>query len=139
MKKILSILMLCATVLSITSCSDEIEVQHYYDYVLQTMPVPSELKQGESAEIRCTLIKQGNYSETEFTLRYFQTDGEGELRLDDGTVFVPNDRYTLDRDSFYLYYTSHCDDAQSIDIYIEDGNQVQKYTFSFANDSAEIE
>ncbi len=134
-KKILAILTICVATLSLSSCSDEIEIQHYYDYALQTMPVPSELAQGESAEIRCTLIKQGEYSETTFTMRYFQTDGEGELRMDDGTVFKPNDRYILSRDSFYLYYTSHCTDQQSIDIYIEDGYQVQKYTFSFTNKS----
>ena len=30
---------------------------------------------------------------------------DDELRMDDGTVFLPNDRYQLDREVFRLYYT----------------------------------
>ncbi len=133
---IFAALCLCAGAATLTSCEDNIEVQKVYDYVMTTMPVPSELKVGETAELRCQIIKNGYYDEAKFTLRYFQTKGDGELKMDDGTVFLPNDRYILDREEFRLYYTSHCDDQQSIDIYIEDNySQVQMYTFSFSNDS----
>jgi len=37
--------------------------------------------------------------------------------MDDGTVFLPNDRYPLERFSFRLYYTSRSDDQQTIDVY----------------------
>ncbi len=135
-KIIFAAMMLCVTASALTSCSDEIEVQQVYDYVMRTMPVPSELQLGETAELRCEILKNGYYDEAQFTLRYFQTDGEGELRLDDGTVFIPNDRYILDREVFRLYYTSHCTDQQSIDIYIEDNfGQEQKYTFTFQNET----
>ncbi len=135
-KMIFAALCLCAGAATLTSCEDKIEVQKVYDYVMTTMPVPSELKVGETAELRCQIIKNGYYDEAQFTLRYFQTKGDGELKMDDGTVFLPNDRYILDREEFRLYYTSHCDDQQSIDIYIEDNySQVQMYTFSFSNDS----
>ncbi len=139
-KSILAALCLCAGAATLTSCEDKIEVQKVYDYVMTTMPVPSELKNGESAELRCQIIKNGYYDEAQFTLRYFQTKGDGELKMDDGTVFLPNDRYILDREEFRLYYTSHCDDQQSIDIYIEDNfSQEQMYTFSFSNDSDIVE
>ena len=45
-------------------------------------------------------------------------DGKGKLRMDDGMVLLPNDRYPLDREVFRLYYTSECEDQQSIDIYL---------------------
>ena len=141
MKKIkifLAALMVCTTAITFTSCDDKIEVQQVYDFVMRTMPVPSELKIGETAELRCEILKNGYYDEAQFTLRYFQTDGEGELKLDDGTVFKPNDRYVLDREKFRLYYTSDCEDQQSVDIYIEDNfGQEHKYTFSFTNENVE--
>lgn len=40
--------------------------------------------------------------------------------MDDGTVFVPNDTYELDREIFRLYYTSECSDQQSIDVTVYD-------------------
>ena len=42
--------------------------------------------------------------------------------MDDGTVFLPNDRYPLDREVFRLYYTSRSDDQQTIDVYVEDND-----------------
>lgn len=58
------------------------------------------------------------------------------LRMDDGTVFLPNDRYPLERFSFRLYYTSRSDDQQTIDVYIEDNmGQVVQKNFTFQNDS----
>ncbi len=79
---------------------------------------------------------QKEYSYKDIAIPKSQFTGEGELRLDDGTVFIPNDRYILDREVFRLYYTSHCTDQQSIDIYIEDNfGQEQKYTFTFQNET----
>lgn len=56
--------------------------------------------------------------------------------MDDGTVFLPNDTYELDRDVFRLYYTSNCTDQQAIDVTVYD-NFGQRYdlSFSFQNDS----
>lgn len=94
--------------------------------------------QGETAEIRCQLVKEGDYDEARFFIRYFQTDGKGELRLDDGRVLLPNDLYPLDKTTFKLYYTSHSTDQQAIDVYIEDNfGQVVQKTFSWQNDNGE--
>ena len=55
--------------------------------------------------------------------------------MDDGTVFKPNDRYPLTRDTFRLYYTSLSTDRQTIDIYLEDNfGQLQQRTFNFNNE-----
>lgn len=58
---------------------------------------------GAVAEIRCTLSAEGDFKDTRYTIRYFQPDGKGELRLDDGTLLSPNDRYPLVREEFRLY------------------------------------
>ena len=124
----------------VCACSDDLDVQQVYSFDLVTMPVQKKIVQGESAEIRCQLIKEGDYQQTKFFIRYFQPDGVGELRMDDGTVFLPNDLYPLDKTTFRLYYTSHSTDQQVIDVYIEDNfGQVVQKNFSWQNDSGDSE
>ena len=124
----------------VCACSDDLDVQQVYSFDLVTMPVQRKIVQGESAEIRCQLIKEGDYQQTKFFIRYFQPDGVGELRMDDGTVFLPNDLYPLDKTTFRLYYTSHSTDQQVIDVYIEDNfGQVVQKNFSWQNDSGDSE
>lgn len=119
-----------------TSCDDKIEVLQAYDFSLTTMPVQKRIKQGETAEIRLQLHKSGNYKQAAFTIGYFQPDGKGSLKMDNGTVFLPNDTYPLDRETFRLYYTSECSDQQAIDLTVYD-NFGQRYdlSISFQNDS----
>ena len=131
---------LVAIMLLALACSDNLDIHKVYAFDLVCMPVQKKIVQGEVAEIRCQLIKEGEYEQARFFIRYFQPDGVGELRMDDGTVFLPNDRYPLDKTTFRLYYTSHCTDQQVIDVYIEDSfGQVVQTTFSFQNDSGEEE
>ena len=60
--------------------------------------------------------------------------------MDDGTVFLPNDRYPLTREIFRLYYTSQTSDQSVVDVYIEDNaGQMVQLTFNFANDSSKEE
>lgn len=120
----------------LASCDKELDVQQAYKFELETMPVQKRIALGETAEIRCTLVRGGEYADARYTIRYFQPDGKGELRMDDGTVFLPNDRYPLERFSFRLYYISRSDDQQTIDVYIEDNmGQVVHKSFTFQNDN----
>ncbi len=122
----------------VCACSDDLDIQQAYSFDLVTMPVQKKIVQGETAEIRCQLVKEGEYEQAKFFIRYFQPDGVGELRMDDGTVFKPNDLYPLTKTTFRLYYTSHCTDQQVIDVYIEDSfGQVVQKTFSWQNDNGE--
>ena len=74
------------------------------------------------------------FKDTRYTIRYFQPDGKGELRLEDGMLLSPNDRYLLMQKEIRLYYTSHSTDRQTIDVYVEDSfGKVQQLTFSFNN------
>ncbi len=125
---------LAALALLVGACDDTLEVLHVYSFDLVTMPVQESLQEGETAEIRCTLAREGEYKNAEFFIRMFQPDGEGELKMDNGTVFLPNDLYPLVKTTFRLYYTSHCSDQQTIDVYIQDNfGQVVQKTFSFQN------
>jgi len=124
----------------VCACSNDLDVQQVYTFDLVTMPVQKKIVQGESAEIRCQLVKEGDYEQAKFFIRYFQPDGVGDLRMDDGTVFKPNDLYPLTKTTFRLYYTSHCTDQQVIDIYIEDNfGQVVQKTFSWQNNKRDDE
>lgn len=141
MKKIISYILYSLLLGAIVcACSDDLDVHQAYSFDLVTMPVQKKIVQGESAEIRCQIVKEGEFQDAKFYIRYFQPDGKGELRMDDGLVFRPNDVYPLDRMGFRLYYTSHCTDQQVIDIYIEDSfGQVVQKTFAFQNERAEEE
>lgn len=96
-------LLLCAIV---CACSDDLDIRQVYSFDLVTMPVQKKIVQGETAEIRCQLVKEGEYENAEFFIRYFQPDGVGELQMDDGTVFKPNDLYPLKKNSIQavLYF-----------------------------------
>lgn len=104
------------------------------------MPLQNSIAKGETAEIRCSLKRAGRFANTQYTIRYFQPDGKGCLKMDDGTIFKPNDRYPLTRDVFRLYYTSLSSDRQTIDVYVEDNmGGMQRLTFSFNNEKEDKE
>ena len=65
-----------------------------------------------------------------------QPDGIGTLKMDNGTMFLPNDFYPLEKETFRLYYTSECADQQAIDVTVYDSfGQRCDLSFSFQNDS----
>lgn len=119
-------------ILCISACSDKLDVQQVYEFDLATLPVQTSIVKGEEAEIRCQLVRSGEYLDTEYFIRYFQPIGKGELRMEDGTVLQPNDLYPLPEETFRLYYKSLGTDQQKIDIYILDSfNQVVQKSFAF--------
>ena len=129
---------LAAIMLLASACSNDMDINKVYAFDLVCMPVQKKIVQGETAEIRCQLVKEGEYEQAKFFIRYFQPDGKGELRMDDGTLLLPNDRYPLDRTTFRLYYTSRSTDQQVIDVYIEDNfGQVVQRTFSWQNENGD--
>lgn len=123
---------LSLAVLCLFACTRELDVQQSYEFTLKAMPVQKDIVKGQTAEIRCTLKRGGDFADTRYTIRYFQPDGKGRLKMDDGTIFKPNDRYPLTKDLFRLYYTSLSTDRQTIDVYVEDNHgRMQQLTFSF--------
>jgi hypothetical protein len=141
MKKTLSYFLYTMLIACIVcACSDRLDITQNYAFDLLTMPYIKKLEQGETAEIRCQIVKEGNYSGAKYFIRYFQTDGKGSLRLDDGRVLTPNDLFPLTKDVFRLYYTSHCTDQQNLDVVIEDNiKQMVQKTLSFSNETVKKE
>jgi hypothetical protein len=118
----------------VCACNDTLDIQQMYSFDLRTMPVSKKIAQGETVEIRCELVKEGDYKEARYFIRYFQNDGKGELRLDDGRLLTPNDLFPLTKNIFRLYFTALSNEQQSIDVYIEDSfGQVVQKTFGFSN------
>ena len=129
---------LALAVFCLSACDRELDVQQSYPFTVETMPVQKNIVKGQTAEIRCTLKREGYFADTRYTIRYFQPDGKGTLRMDNGAVFKPNDRYPLTKDVFRLYYTSLSTDRQTIDVYVEDNmGGMQRLTFSFNNEREE--
>ena len=123
---------------ALVSCDNELDVQQEYPFTVETMPVPTRIVKGETVEVRCKLKREGRFSDARYTIRYFQPDGKGKLETDNGTVFLPNDLYPLEKETFRLYYTSASTDQQTIDIYVIDSfGQIQQLSFSFNNDNNE--
>ena len=122
--------------LYMTACSDKLDVQQMYEFDLATLPVQTTIIKGEEAEIRCQLVRSGEYQDTKYFIRYFQPTGKGELRMENGTVLLPNDLYLLPEETFRLYYRSFGTDQQKIDIYILDSfGQVVQKSFAFNNEA----
>ena len=69
-----------AALVLVTACNDSFDIQQAYPFTVKTLPVPKKLKVGETAEIRCQLVRGGYYQPTTYQIRYFQPDGKGKLK-----------------------------------------------------------
>lgn len=136
---VLAFLFVCAVSVILSSCSDELDIQQSYPFKVETMPVPKDIVRGQIVEIRCELKAEGKFDGTIYTIRYFQHDGKGSLRMENGTVFLPNDRYLLENEKFRLYYTSASTETQTLTVVVED-NFGKSYEMEFSfNDTDEEE
>ncbi|OCB70962.1 DUF3872 domain-containing protein [Flavobacterium crassostreae] len=119
---------------TLVSCSkdDKLEVQNDFPFEVQVMPIPKDVLNGQTVEIRMAIKRSGNYSDTQYFIRYFQFDGQGTLRYSNESAYLPNDLYPLPTKQFRLYYTSSSTVSQSFDVWISDsfGNE-KKLTFQF--------
>ena len=111
---------LFAIVISLTSCSDDLDVQQSYPFTVEVMPYGDKITKGETVELRFEIKPEGNYANTLYTIRYFQYDGEGTLKLVDGPVLVNNDRVLLESKTFRLNYTAQSSDAHKFLVVVED-------------------
>ena len=142
MKKVIPKMMfgvyIIGIILLLSACNSQLDIQQQYPFTLSAMPVQKSIVIDETVEIRMKLHREGYFEETEYYIRYFQVDGAGDLKLEDGTVFLPNDLYKLTEDAFRLYYTSKATDQQKIDVYVEDNfGQTEQISFNFNNKKEE--
>ena len=122
-----------AAVCSLTSCSDDLDVQQSYPFTVEVMPYADKIAKGQTVELRFEIKPEGNYTNTLYTIRYFQYDGEGSLRLVDGPVLVNNDRVLLESKTFRLNYTAKSDEAHKFLVVVEDSFNTTPWeqTFEF--------
>ena len=134
--KIGLLLLILSASFTLVSCSkdDGLEIQNDFPFEINVMPIPKEVANGQTIEIRITIERTGNYHNTQYYLRYFQFDGKGTLRYYDDAPYLPNDLYSLPTEQFRLYYTSNSTVSQAFDIWISDsfGNEKQ-VSFQFNN------
>lgn len=124
----------------LASCDDELDIQQSYPFTVETMPVPGKVTKGQTVEIRCEMKKEGNYANALYTIRYFQFEGEGTLKMDNGITFLPNDRYLLENEKFRLYYTSGCSEAQNFIVVVKDNfGNAYELEFDFNNQNVKDE
>ena len=127
-----------AALVLVCACNSQLDIQTRCPFTVETMPVPKKLKVNETAEIRCELKRDGRWEDTRYTIRWFLYDGKGTLKLDDGTVLLPNDRYPLEKETFRLYFTSQSDEQSSLKVWVEDSfSQTVELELSFNNDNSE--
>lgn len=130
---------LFAIVISLTSCSDDLDVQQSYPFTVEVMPYGDKITKGETVELRFEIKPDGNYANTIYTIRYFQYDGEGTLKLVDGPVLANNDRVLLESKTFRLTYTANSSKAVKFGVWIEDnfGSTPWQQTFEFNGKSGD--
>ena len=123
----------CAIAVSLTSCSDDLDVQQSYPFTVEVMPYADKIAKGQTVELRFEIKPEGNYANTLYTIRYFQYDGEGSLKLVDGPVLVNNDRVLLESKTFRLNYTAKSDEAHKFLVVVEDSFNTTPWeqTFEF--------
>lgn len=125
---------LFALVFSLTSCSDDLDVQQSYPFTVEVMPYADKIANGETVELRFEIKPEGNYTNTLYTIRYFQYEGKGTLKLVDGPALVNNDRVLLESKEFRLNYTAKSADSHELLITIEDNYGTKwEQTFEFNN------
>ena len=124
---------LFALVFILSSCSDDLDVQQSYPFTVEVMPYAEKIVKGQTVELRFEIKPEGNYTNTLYTIRYFQYDGEGTLKLVDGPVLVNNDRVLLESKTFRLNYTAQSSDAHKFLVVVEDnfGSTPWEQTFEF--------
>lgn len=124
----------------LTACDDELEVQQAFPFTVELMPIPNKVTKGETVEIRCELVAEGKTDNTIYTIRYFQFEGEGTLKMDNGIVLQPNDLYLLEKEIFRMYYTSECDESQNFIVVVEDNyGQLYEMEFDLNNENVDEE
>ena len=123
----------------LVGCDRHLDVRAVYPFQVTTMPIPKTLAPGDEVEIRCALVPERIVNGTRYTLRYFQYDGSGALRIGRrGRSLTPNDRYAIAPGHFTLYYRSLSTERQSLEVVIED-NHGQSQTLAFDFNSKEKE
>ena len=114
--KAVALCLIAAVSFTLVSCDDDMDIQQSYPFTVEVMPVPNKVTKGQTVEIRCELVKEGDFANTLYTIRYFQFEGSGK------------------NGKFRLYYTAEGEEAHNFIVVVEDnfGNSFE-LEFDFNN------
>lgn len=84
------------------------------------MPYDEKIVKGQTVDLRLEINPEGNYTSTLYTIRYFQYESEGSLKLVDGPVLTNNDRVLLESKAFRINYTAKSDGQHKLFVVVED-------------------
>lgn len=139
LQQVCTLLVIFTASLFSASCSqqNELEIQQDFPFEVNIMPIPKEISEEDTVEIRISIESTGDYKESKYYLRYFQFDGKGILQYYDKPPYLPNDMYLIPKKQFRLYYTSTSKVTQSFEVWISDdfGNERNlKFQFNSSKD-----
>lgn len=127
-----------AAIAILCSCND-LHVQQDFDFEVSHLPVPSQVGDGETVEIRFELRHiEGRYDSTRYFVRYFPASGSGRLLYGD-SVLIPNDDYRVKTDAFRMYYTALSAGEHTLNFVFSDSfdhSHDLSLTFNGAKDSS---
>ena len=78
--KAVALCLIAAVSFTLVSCDDDMDIQQSYPFTVEVMPVPNKVTKGQTVEIRCELKKEGDFSGTLYTIRYFQFRGKARSK-----------------------------------------------------------
>lgn len=144
MKRLSIIAALIITLLVFASCNDKLDIQQSYDFSLTSWYLQSEIREGESVEIRLTLHRSGDYQDAEYHIGYIQKSGQGEVFDMEGTLLVNRELQklssiaNLDKNNpleqvFTLFYRSLSPKSSEIEFFVVD-NFGLKHTLTVSFD-----
>jgi hypothetical protein len=138
MKKTLSYFLYTMLIACIVcACNDNLDIVQNYGYRIETLPLPKNLKEGETVALEFSIIREGYYEGTRYRFRYFQSEGEGILSYR-GKALPVNRFHDIESDNFVLTYQSSCEDQQQLDFVFEDSfGKRMEYTVAFSGEQAE--
>lgn len=132
MKKTIIIGVLASLMMLFVGCDDKLDVHQAYEFSLSSMPIQKKIKLLETVEIRFHLNRTERYMYAKYYLSFFQSEGWGVIQNEKGVFAAPNEVYEVNQESFSLYYTSYCQNHQTIDFKIRDNfNQECKVSIDF--------
>lgn len=144
MKRLSIIAALIFTLLVFASCNDKLDIQQSYDFSLTSWYLQSEIREGESVEIRLTLHRSGDYQDAEYHIGYIQKSGQGEVFDIEGTLLVNRELQklsaipNLDKSNpleqvFTLFFRSLSSKSSEIEFFVVD-NFGLKHTLTVSFD-----
>lgn len=148
MKRLSIIATLIIALSLFVSCNDKLNIQQSYDFSLTSWYLQSEIREGESVEIRLTLHRSGDYQDAEYHIGYIQKSGHGEVFDMEGTPLINRELQklssiaNLDKNNpleqvFTLFYRSLSPKSSEIEFFVVDNFGLKRtLTVSFDIDES---